>query len=177
MGTKCIYATILSTIVATLAFATCAAGTGRHNQRTLHTLQTDSMVRQAVGDSIFTLITQAQRVEVSLVPASQDSLTNHQSIKLDRSEREILNFVLSDIRNFQSDDTVYGKFQPTLRITYKRKKQTCILNFDLGLRKWNICSPNGTEWKRFDLEPYNLLRFTYILFPKDEFINELLKAE
>ena len=176
MGRKCICVTVFWAIVSTLALATCSAGMGRSNQRILSGLKNDSIVRQAVGDSIFTFISKAKIVEMSLLTAPQDSLAKSESIKLNRSERGILGFVLCDIRNFQSNDTVYGKFQPTLRITYKRKMQICILNFDMGLGKWNICDKNGVELRRYDLEAYNLLRFACMMFPEDEFINELLKT-
>lgn len=133
------------------------------------TIRTDSIIRNSVGDSIFTTLIKANEIKA----ISKDSTENY--IRLNRTQRDILRFIITDVKNYESNANVYGKFVPSIQFKYSYKTRVYNLNFDLGLNKWQICDKNGKFLKQYDLKTNDMLRFSYLIFPDNDLINELIK--
>lgn len=162
---------VLSSSVAT----SCSANPGNMNKRD-NTTTKDSVMRKALGDSIYTVLIDAKTVTASLKLKTQnnknDSIVN---VKVSRNNKYVLDFILSAPSNYVSNDTVYGKYIPNFTLAFNASKgQSCIANFDFGLGKWNICDAKGKEIVRYDLPTTDVLRLANQLFPEYKYFNELL---
>ena len=94
----------------------------------------------------------------------------------------VLQFLFFNPTNFESNEIVYGNFSPSVSFEYLGKGGKLIsLQFDFGLRKWQIDDSVGQVINKGDLRDNNLeiLRFTRLLFPKDrplQIMNDNLKS-
>ena len=80
----------------------------------------------------------------------------------------LVQFILADPKIYYGNIATYGNFMPCFKLTFIKKKEVCILNFDFGLKKWNVCDGTGKQIKMFDLSSDDMLRLANILFPKNE---------
>lgn len=165
---------MLGIIAIALAFATCSADI--NEKGSVRSVTTDSLFRSSVGDSIYFLLMKSKNVQAHLI-SSKDSVQREKVFRLNRTQREILRFILTDEENYRSDAVVYGRFLPTFHIVFKERKQICTLCYDFGLRKWGICDEKRNVYKQYDLPLGNMLRFARMLFPEDNLINELSKMQ
>jgi len=141
-------------------------------------VETDSVMINAIGDSVYSIITGAKKVKAEAVKLGNDSTSNVGEITVDSKDISLLRFIISDPQNFLSDAIVYGKFRPCFTLTFiSKKKETCIVNFDFGLRKWNVCDSKGRTLKKFDLSSNNMLRLANILFPGNKYFVTLINTE
>ncbi|MDE6158728.1 MAG: hypothetical protein K2F69_01290 [Bacteroidaceae bacterium] len=163
---------VLSGSVAT----SCSAYPNNASKHDNTTTAKDSVMLKALGDSIYTVLTEAKTVSASLKLKTKDN--NNDSIvnvKVSKKDKYVLDFILSAPSNYVSDDTVYGKYVPNFSLTFNAAKgQSCIANFDFGLGKWNICDAKGKEIVRYDLPTTDVLRLANQLFPEYKYYNELL---
>lgn len=138
----------------------------------------DSVMCKALGDSIYTILTEAKAVSASLKLKTQDNKNDSiVKVKVAKNDKYVLNFILSAPSNYESNDTVYGKYVPNFSLTFNAaKNQSCVANFDFGLRKWNICDAKGKEIVRYDLPTIDVLRMANRLFPDCKYFNELLNS-
>lgn len=166
---------VLLAVVAAFTFATCAARAGSSTVRKTQSMETDSVMRQSVGDSIYILLMKAK--EIRAVSFNTESNPPEKGLRLNRVQREILRFILTDVKNYQSNATVYGKFASMFQLTFRYKGNSCILNFDFGLNKWQLCEKTGRVLKQYDLKINNMLRFAHLIFPEDNLINELINTD
>lgn len=161
------------------SFATsCSAHPSNSRNRDGSSLSKDSVMRKAVGDSIYTILTEAKNVTASLklktMDNRKDSIVN---VKVAKNDKYVLNFVLSAPSNYESNDTVYGKYFPNFSLTFAASKnRTCVANFDFGLKKWNLCDAKGKEIVRYDLPTADVLRMANQLFPDCKYFCELLNT-
>ena len=63
------------------------------------------------------------------------------------------------------------------KLTFIKKKEVCILNFDFGLKKWNVCDGMGKQIKMFDLSSDDMLRLANMLFPENELYKNLINTD
>ena len=164
-------------IVLAFSFLTCSAKNETVMNDGKQQIEVDSIMYQALGDSIGDLLSKSKCVKLIIHELENDSVKLQKSLRFRKTERSILQFILSNPWNYQSDNMVYGRFLPSFQILIKKGNEECTLNFDFGLRKWNVCDKMGKEIKRFDLNSNEMLRFAQMQFPEDKFINELLKIE
>lgn len=156
---------LLATLIAFVAITACFANSSKQNKQKEGTMEADSVMRKAVGDSIYSILTESKKVKVEVV----NQLNGHQEeIKLSSKDLHLLKFIITSPQNYASNIIVYGKFQPTLTITFEHKKGECIVNYDFGLGKWNICDNKGREIHKFDLIGENMIRLANQLFPGNE---------
>lgn len=139
--------------------------------------ETDSVMRSAIGDSIYSIITEAKKVKAEAVKIGNDSISNVGEINVNSKDFSLIRFIISDPKNYKSNVTVYGKFRPCFTLTFTKKKEACIVNFDFGLRKWNVCDNKGRLLKSFDLNSDDMLRLANTLFPKNKYFESLINAE
>ena len=91
--------------------------------------------------------------------------------KLTQKQRYVMRFMITNEKNFESNDTVYGKLMPNVVYTFNYKKQNVFVAVDFGLRKWQIQDENGKPLIQFDLKDEGLLYLTHLVFPENEMIN------
>ena len=134
-------------------------------------MQADSCLVKVLGDSISQIVTSAKSIKAYVWKSD-----NHKDIKtnakrLNKSQRSILHFILADTSMVKGNAIVYGKFTPCLGFVLKKShSQKVYIDVDLGLGKWAVSDRNGKLLKQFDIEGKNLLRFSAMLYPSDEFI-------
>lgn len=162
-------------ITANLIVMSCSASS-KNGRSEISLSQRDTVMRKAVGDSLYSILNDAKKVSASLklrtYDNKKDSIVN---VKVAKNDKYVLNFILSAPSYYASNDTVYGKFLPNFTLTFTANKgKKCFANFDFGLRKWSVCDAQGKEIVRFDLPTNDVLRFANQLFPNCEYFNELL---
>ncbi len=141
-------------------------------------VETDSVMRKAIGDSIYSIIKEAKKVNAEAVKLGNDSTSNVGEIPVNSKDISLIRFIISDPQNYLSDTIVYGKFRPCFTLTFtNKKKESCIVNFDFGLRKWNVCDSKGRTLKKFDLNSSDMLRLANILFPGNIYYEKLINSE
>lgn len=141
-------------------------------------LMKDSVMRKAVGDSIYSILTKAKSVSASLKLKAKDNKNDSiVTVKVNKNDKYVLNFILTAPSNYETNDTVYGKYLPNFSLKFTASKdKVCTANFDFGLRKWNICDSQGKEIVIYDLPTNDVLRLANQLFPNCEYFNVLLNT-
>lgn len=135
---------------------------------------TDTIMQKAIGDSLYCMINQAKKIELSLLPQVTDSIKKEVKKKIASKEIGTVHFIVSNPKNYLSNVQVYGKFVPQLKITYTHKKQIVHIKYDFGLRKWGLFDAEDKVLGMFDLASDNMLRFACQKFPENRFFHELL---
>lgn len=132
-------------------------------------LPTEKM-QKCLGDSITKVLMNSKVITAELQGASQtDSTATH--AKLTQKQRYVMRFMITNEKNFESNDTVYGKIMPNVVYTFSYKKQNVFVAIDFGLRKWQIQDEDAKPLIQFDLKDEGLLYLTHLVFPENEMIN------
>lgn len=165
---------LLVLMLAVVATTTsCSAKTPSDKSTVKPVVATDTIMQKAVGDSIYRILTHAKKIEVMVLPKTTDSIQQEVK-KVPSKEFGILNFIVTNPKNYLSNSIVYGNFIPQLMVSYTLKKEKLNLKYDFGLRKWGIFDSEGKNLRMFDLASDNMLRFASQQFPQNIFFHELL---
>ncbi|MCD8289876.1 MAG: hypothetical protein LUC91_00050 [Prevotella sp.] len=174
-----LYVKIVSLLlVASSVTISCSANSNNFVNDEMTNTKTDSVMRKAVGDSIYSILIEAKSVTATLKLRTnnnkKDSLI---SIKVGKNDKYVLNFILTAPSNYKSNDIVYGKYVPNFSLSFLAAKgKSCSANFDFGIRKWNICDANGREIVQYDLPTLDVLRLANQLFPNCSYFILLLNS-
>ena len=103
----------------------------------------------------------AKNITAELQGASQADTTIVTKAKLTQKQRYVMRFMVTNEKNFESNDTVYGKIMPNVVYTFNYKKQNVFVAVDFGLRKWQIQDENG---KDYNITGYYTMQFFSGLF-------------
>ncbi len=141
--------------------------------------ETDSVMRSAVGDSIYKIITEAKKIKAEEIKLTTDTTKTVKDVAIDIKSKYVplVQFILTDPKIYRSDLATYGNFMPSFKLTFIKKKENFILNFDFGLKKWNVCDGSGKQIKMFDLYSDDMLRLANMLFPENELYKNLINTE
>lgn len=167
-------------MLALFVFTSCSAQPRTTNTSGTQSFnKTDSIMRTAVGDSIYNVITKVKKIKAEEIMLTNDTTKTIKDATIDIKSKYIplIQFILSDPKIYHGDLATYGNFMPCFKLTLIKKKEICILNFDFGLKKWNICDGTGKQIKMFDLSSDDMLRFANILFPKNELYKNLINTD
>lgn len=164
--------------LAGLTVTGCSAYPNKTNSCQESFVNRDSVMRKALGDSIYTILVDAKNVTASLKLKTMDNKNDSiVHIKVSKNDKYVLDFILSAPSNYESNDTVYGQYFPNFSLTFVASKhRKCVANFDFGLRKWNVCDVRGKEIVRFDMPTTDVLRMANKLFPDCTYFSELINA-
>ncbi len=166
---------LLVLMLAVIATTTsCSAKTPSDKSTVKPVVATDTIMQKAISDSIYRIITHAKKIEVSVLPQSSDSIHQEMKKKISSKKFDIINFIVTNPKNYLSNVIVYGNFVPQLKVTYTLKKEVVYLKYDFGLRKWGVFNSEDKELGMFDLASDNMLRFACQQFPDNKFFHELL---
>jgi hypothetical protein len=171
---------VVMSMMALFAFTGCSAHPNSANAPVDQPLsETDSVMRAAVGDSIYRIITEAKKVKAEEIVLTTDSVKTTKSAAKDVKGKFIylVQFVLSSPKNYGSDLASFGNFMPCFKLTFVKKKEICVLNFDFGLKKWSICDASGKVIKKYDLPSDDMLRIAHMLFTENKLYNSLLNTD
>ena len=171
MRLKVIHVLMLAVIATT---TNCSAKVPSDKSTSKQVVATDTIMQKAVGDSIYRIITNAKKIEITSSPLQSDSLKQTISRKVSSKDLELMKFIATNPKNYLSDTTVYGVFMPQFQATYTQKKTSVILKYDFGLRKWGIFDTEDKQIAMFDLVSDNMLRFACKMFPDNQFFFYLL---
>lgn len=141
--------------------------------------ETDSVMRNAIGDSIYKFIIESKKVKAEEIKFTNDTTKSVKEIAIDVKSKylPLVQFVLTDPKIYRSDLATYGNFMPCFKLSFIKKKESYVLNFDFGLKKWNICDGTGKQIKMFDLSSDDMLRLANILFPKNDLYKTLINTD
>ena len=140
----------------------------------------DSVIMKSeVGDSIYRIITEAKKIKAEEIKLAADTTKAEKQNILNVNSKYVplVLFAVSDPKNFGGNTVSFGSFIPCFKLTFVRKEETCTLNFDFGLKKWNICDNTGKDIKRYDLSSDNMLRIANMLFPENDLYKKLINIE
>lgn len=171
MRIKIILMIMLAVVTTTTS---CSAKEPRGKSSTNPIVATDTIMKKALGDSIYRVITQAKKIEVTSLPLVSDSIKQEVKKKITAKELGVVNFIVTNPKNYMSNTTVYGVFFPQLQLIYTLKKETVTIKYDFGLRKWGVFNASDKEIGMFDLSSDNMLRFACQQFPNNKFFYDLL---
>ena len=165
---------LLVFMLAVIATTTsCSAKTPSDKSTVKTIVATDTIMQKAVGDSIYRIITHTKKIEVAVLPQATDSIKQEVK-KISVKEFGIINFIVTNPKNYISNSIVYGNFIPQLMVTYTLKKEVVNLKYDFGLRKWGVFDAEDKEVIMFDLASDNMLRYACQQFPDNTFFHEFL---
>ena len=78
---------------------------------------------------------------------------------------------LSDWEEFRDSAVVFGKFSPSIRLTFKvSKKVFCTAYVDFGLKQIALRDSKGKDIKMFGIKDDRYIKFANIIFPDDKFL-------
>lgn len=137
----------------------------------------DSLVHNALGDSLYSVITTSKRVMAVLPtnPADKESLP--QEVRLDKKFLPVVEFILTDSKNYESNAIVYGLFRAGFTLVFEQRSKSYNAEFDFGLKKWRICDAAGNVLMTFDLKSSEMLRFATRVFPEDANLRGFLDTD
>lgn len=137
---------------------------------------------KVMKDSISSIIFETKNVTCELqLKAQADTLRQDSIAKVPAKLIPTLQYLFANPDNFQSNETVFSKFNSWVCYKFEaKKKQVVYLEFDFGIRKWRLLNSKKKTICAFDMKENNMqfIYFTRILFPKDktlELLNNSLK--
>ncbi len=163
-------------IVSSIA-TSCSAHSGNPKNCDVSAVNRDSVMYKAVGDSIYTIISEAKKIKAEIVRFKTDSTSLQDGFFVKDKYIHLVKFVLSDPKIYNGSTPTYGSFMPCLSLIFIKKKEICVAKFDFGLKKWAICDGNGNELKTFDLFSDDMLRVADLLFPNNKHFQSLINVE
>lgn len=136
-------------------------------------------VDSTMRDSLYRVMIDAQKVKAEEIKLTNGTTKTAKEVAINVKSKYIplVQFILSDPKIYRGDLSTYGNFMPCFKLTFIKKKEVCILNFDFGLKKWNICNGEGKQIKMFDLSSDDMLRFANMLFPDNELYKNLINTD
>lgn len=167
-----VFLALMLVVIATTT--SCSAKVLNDKNTSQSVVATDTIMHKVVGDSIYRIITNAKKVEITSLPLQSDSLKLSISKKVSSKELELMKFIATNPKNYMADTIVYGVFIPQIQVVYTHKKANVTLKYDFGLRKWGIFDAEDNQVAMFNLVSDNMLRFACKMFTDNVFFYELL---
>lgn len=161
------------------AFTMCTSCVASPRKDIKHILesQKETGYGKVMKDSIASIILDAKNVTCKLQSKNpSDSLRQDTVCHIPAKMQTIVQYLFFDEHNFQSDDSVYGKFETWVCFKFEaKKKQTVYLEMDFGLKKWRLLNGDKKQICSQDMKENNtqFLRLARLMFPKDKTLNLL----
>lgn len=170
----------IMSMLALFAFTSCSAHPCTETPVGSQTsTKTDSVMRSAVGDNIYKFIVEAKKITAEEIKLANDTtkVVKDREINIKSKYIPLVHFILTDPKIYHGDLATYGNFMPCFKLSFIKKKEIYILNFDFGLKKWNVCDGTGKQIKMFDLSSDDMLRLANMLFPQNELYKNLINTD
>lgn len=137
----------------------------------------DSTMRAEIGDSIASIIMDANRVIAERTNISGDSIKVISAKKLKPTEVSVAKFLFAANENYGYTATIFGRLSPNIRLIFIKKKATCTAYFDFGQKLMIIKNGEDKEIKRSILKDRQFLKLANIFFQNDEFLTFLMNNQ
>lgn len=134
----------------------------------------DSTMRAEIGDSISSIILDANKVIAERINMNGDSITVISTKKLKATEFSVAKFLFAANENYANAATVFSRVSPNIRLIFSKKKATCTVYFDFGQKLMVIKNGEDKEIKRSILKDRQFLKLANILFAKDDYFTFLM---
>ena len=169
-------------LLSMLALAVCSSCSARPGSGGLSidkkgSLFSDSIIREAVGDSIVSIMAGAKKIKASVLVVKGDTVLACSEVTIKAKYESLVQFVVSDPQMYKSDLAVFGSFIPCFQLLFSKSKERCLARFDFGLGKWAIYNDEGRMLKRYDLSSNEMLRLANMLFPENGLYNSQVKYQ
>ncbi len=140
----------------------------------------DSLVveKHAVPDSLLQVIVGASvRRVASISVVTDSSILVSRKRSLSVADGELFKFLLLEKANFRCDDTLFGRFMPSVIVLMKSGGRKWKASFDFGLGKWALTDLKSRQEWTFDLRSKELLRWAWLQFPEDYLLKTLYLSQ
>ena len=97
MRLKVIHVLMLAVIATT---TNCSAKVPSDKSTSKQVVATDTIMQKAVGDSIYRIITNAKKIEITSSPLQSDSLKQTISRKVSSKDLELMKFIATNPKNY-----------------------------------------------------------------------------
>lgn len=134
----------------------------------------DSVMKSEIGDSLCSLMLNAKRIEAERIKMIDDSVAVLASQKMNTTNIAITKFLFASYENYSDAGKVFGKFSPSIRIKFSKRKQSCYAYLDFSLQLLVIKNAHNEELKRCVLTSRDFLKLANLLFPNDDFLTFIL---
>lgn len=173
----------LSLLLIVFTMCTSCSACSKKGAQDLLCSQKELGYGKVMKDSIASIIFEAKSVTCELQSKNPaDTLRQDSIIKVPSKYIPTLQYLFANPDNFQSNDTVFAKFNSWVCYKFEaKKKQVVYLEMDFGIRKWRLLDSKKKVICGSDMKENNMqfIYFTRLLFPKDktlELLNNNLKA-
>ncbi|GEM_PF-3076767 len=158
-----------------LSITSCSAKNMKSNN-SIDIVFTDSVTSKIMNDSICDILMKGKIKSMLVEKDSVDVV--YKNIKaLNKKEKYLLRFLISDTDMYLVDTPNFGMMMPCLRFEFKKSKvQILYLNVDFGLHKWSISNIENKTLAEFCLNKNDMLRFCHLLYPNNKLITEYFKS-
>lgn len=161
---------VIMELVILLCCATSCSAKNREERKSCMPMgRSELLLRTVVGDSVAGIILKARNVEIGTdsCPAK----------RLNVYEKAIVQYLIADTCNFESDTKVYGLFHSCLSIKFKCRRKNVIIHYDFNLHKWTMENEDKQLLCRYDLKSDEIVRFALLALPDDDYLNKLYKQK
>ncbi len=134
----------------------------------------DSVMRSEIGDSLCSIMLNAKRIEAERINLINDSIVILSSKKMNAANTAITKFLFASYENYSDAGKAFGKFSPSIRLKFSKRRKSCYAYFDFSLQLLVIKNANDEELKRCVLTKKDFLKLANLLFPDDEFLTFIL---
>ena len=175
--------TIFFTAAAAFAVMACTASSRSLRSyyaqpQTGTVVETDSVSVPRLGDSIASVIKNAEKVTARLIAYGDTAAANAKTVELSpKRASDLKKILVTDRENSESDKLLFGRFLPNISFYFQNGEKVCTVFCDFGLRKWQVKNAGGEILHSFDLKSKEILQLAGKLFPEDEYISEMLKTK
>lgn len=159
-------------LLTVLTMCTSCMASPKDGIKNIFESQKENGYGKVMKDSISFVMFNTKRIVCELQSKNPaDTLRQDTVMVVPSKMHAVVQFLFFDEKNFQSNDTVYGKFDSWVCYKFEaRKKQAVYLELDFGLRKWRLLNDQKKQIYAFDMKENSrqFLHLTRILFPEDK---------
>jgi len=168
MNLNSFYGLLVVGLLSLMLYTTGCSARTKEKARSIM-VESENMLKKDVGDSIASIILNARQVEVSC--------DTSKTIRLKRSERMLMRYLLADSCNYSHYTAVYGEFHSYFKVVFKHRKEAVTACYDFRLHQWQLLDRDGKLLKIQDLKSKEIFRFALLIFPKDTNLIEIKKEQ
>lgn len=128
--------------------------------------QFECLLKDKLGDSISNIISRSRHLEI---------YNDSNSVRIvSKKDIAVLEYIIADSCNYETDSKVFSEFKPQLSIKCKRFKKHITIQYDFEMCKWRILGKNDNLLCMYDLRSMEIIRFVLMALPNDNNIHEYL---
>jgi len=166
-----------------LSMCTSCMASPKEDVKSFFESQKEEGYGKVINDSVATIMLNAKNITCELLSKNPADTLRHDTVAVVPAKMHgVVQYLFFNKENFESEDTVYTKFETWAVYKFEaKKKQIVFLELDFSIRKWRLLDANHKLICAQDMKSTSsqFLHFTRLLFPKDmtlTLLNDNLKA-